>query len=105
MRKAPITPQLSYPFDFSEVEQDTLDEIAMACELVLRYPVGYRIELPQFGRPELLFRESTEDIERLLLNAVSRWEPRARLLVEERPDRWTRMVRHFILTVEAPPSA
>lgn len=101
------TPQLHYPFElrpdgqFREIEQDDLDEIGMAVEIVLRYPIRYRQDLPAFGIPDLSFRESHEEIGALLLNHVSQWEPRARLFVEERPVEWDRLVRLFVLTVEA----
>jgi phage baseplate assembly protein W len=100
------TPQFSYPFEFRpdghvrEVEQDSLDEIAMAVEIILRYPLGYREDLPAFGMPDLIFRESTEEISGLLLSNIVQWEPRARLLVEHRPDLWDELVHTYILTVQ-----
>ena len=100
------TPQLSLPFEIlpnglvREVEQDTLDEIAMSVEAILRYRIGDRVELPSFGSPEPLFRESSEDIGSMLAEAVSRWEDRAHVFIEERPGEWGDMVRAFVVRLE-----
>lgn len=105
------TPQLAYPFEITssgavrEVEQDTLDEIAMSIEIILRYPLGYRDELPDFGIPELAFRESTEDISSMLADYVSRWETRAAAFVEEQPQQWDQMVREFLIRLQGSPDA
>jgi phage baseplate assembly protein W len=103
------TPQISLPFEIlpngrvREVEQDSLDEIAMAVEAILRYPVGYREELPDFGIPDLTFRTDRQEVSNLLLTYVSRWEPRARILVEQRPTQWDEMVQEYVLTVTTTP--
>jgi phage baseplate assembly protein W len=100
------TPQLSYPFEFRpdglvrQVEQDDLNEIAMAVEIAIRFPLGSREDVPGFGMPDLTFRESPEEIAGILLSHILQWEPRARLLVDHRPDLWDQMVHTYILTVE-----
>lgn len=100
------TPQIALPFEMlpsgkvREVEQDTLDEIAMSVETILRYRVGDRVELPTFGSPEPLFRESSEEISSVLAEAVSRWEDRAHIFIEERPGQWGDMVRSFMVRIE-----
>jgi phage baseplate assembly protein W len=105
------TPQLAYPFEISptgavrEVEQGDIDEIAMSIEIILRYPLGYRDELPDFGIPELSFRESTEDIASILGDYVTRWESRAPLFIEEREHEWDQMVRQFLIRIQGRPNA
>jgi len=100
------TPQIAFPFEIlpsglvREVEQDSLDEIAMSIAIILRFPIGSRYELPNFGVPDLSFRLSTEDLSSLLAEHISRWEPRARIFIEERPDQWNQMVRDFTIRVE-----
>lgn len=105
------TPQLAYPFEITasgavrEVEQDSLDEIAMSIEIILRYPLGYRDELPEFGIPDLGFRESTEDIAAMLADYVTRWETRAPVFIEEQPQQWDQMVREFLIRLQGSPDA
>lgn len=100
------TPQIAFPFEIlpsglvREVEQDSLDEIAMSVEIILRFPLGSRAELLNFGVPDLTFRLSTEDLSALLMEHVTRWESRARIFIEERPDQWDQMVRDFVIRVE-----
>jgi phage baseplate assembly protein W len=100
------TPQIALPFEIMangrvrEVEQDTLDEIAMSIQTILMYRIGDRIELPAFGVPEPLFRENTEAIGVMLAEHISRWEERAQIFIEERPGDWDDMVRAFMVRVE-----
>jgi phage baseplate assembly protein W len=100
------TPQISYPFEIlsdgsvREVEQDELDEIAMSVEIILRYPLNFREELPEFGMPDLTFAESTEQLSDIIQAHVARWEDRVRILVEEDPGHWNEMVRSFKLRME-----
>jgi phage baseplate assembly protein W len=106
-KEAPETPQIALPFEIlsdgtvREVEQDSVEEIAMSVEAILRYPLNYREELPDFGMPDLTFAETTEDLSSLIQAHVARWEDRVRVLVAEDPDRWTEMVREFTVRLEA----
>lgn len=88
-------PHLSYPFGLagdgrsvSVEEQDTVEEIRGCVELICRTPVGHRAELPEFGVPDLTFRQATADgIEAAdLETAVETWEPRVDVLVDQAPD-------------------
>jgi phage baseplate assembly protein W len=100
------TPQIAFPFEIlpngtvREVEQDTLDEIAISIGIILRFPLGSRAELPNFGIPDPTFRLFNEDVASILAEHVSRWEDRARIFIEERPGDWQQMVRNFIVSVE-----
>lgn len=104
------TPQIALPFEIlssgrvREVEQDSLDEIAMSVEAILRYPLDYREELPEFGVPDLTFAEAHDDQSTILAEHVARWEPRAEIFIEERPADWDRMIRNFVVQVQGPPS-
>jgi phage baseplate assembly protein W len=98
------TPQIALPFEIlpngrvDEVEQDTLDEIAMSIESILRYPLDYRVDLPDFGTPELTFHLDPAEVSRIILDHVSRWEERAPLLIENRPDEWDELIQNYIVT-------
>jgi phage baseplate assembly protein W len=100
------TPQIAVPFEIMdsghvrEVEQDSLDEIAISVQNILAYRIGDRVELPTFGVPEPLFRLTSEDVSSILAEHVSRWEERAHILIEERPGDWDNMVRQFIVEIQ-----
>jgi phage baseplate assembly protein W len=100
------TPQIAVPFEITatglvrEVEQDSLDEIAISVQNILAYRIGDRVELPVFGVPEPLFRLTSEDVSSILAEHVSRWEDRAQIFIEERPGDWDNMVRQFIVEIQ-----
>jgi len=69
---------------FAAVQQDTLDELVSSVAVITSFPLGYRIERPDFGivPPELDDRPlNTLDIEQ----AVEAFEPRALVTVTEQP--------------------
>lgn len=74
-------PHMAYPFMWSAsghahvLEQDYLEEVANCCEVILKCPVGVRIELPEFGTPDQTFRPKADP--EVILGVLSRWEPRA----------------------------
>ncbi len=83
----PDIPHFSLPFRLETdghvavSEQDTTDEIADCCEMIVRTEKGMRIELPAFGVPSLLFQRP--DDPDLILNELTRWEPRAEVAVHD----------------------
>lgn len=74
-------PHLQYPFQFGAdmhanvLEQDFLDEVANCCVVVLKCPVGFRIELPEFGADDQAFRVAADPD--AIVAALQQWEPRA----------------------------
>jgi len=79
------TPHFRTPFNVvggkvAEVEQDSDREIDQCIEAVLRTPVGARIEDPEFGRPDEVFKtlgpNPTAD---RYIAAVEEGEPRAQV--------------------------
>jgi phage baseplate assembly protein W len=91
-------PHFSFPFRFAAPnvavsEQDSIDEIADCCLAILLCPLGYRVELPEFGLQDPTFSSPAPDID-LIRQAVELWEPRAQLLLDENPDLWDELVTH-----------
>ena len=67
---------------FASVEQDTLDEVVGCVQCIVSFPLGYRVEAPEFGIPELEFVGPplpVDDLERI----IETWEPRADVEVSE----------------------
>ena len=55
-------PRLALPLrlngsGFATVEQDTLDELVVTVSCICSFPLGFRIEAPEFGIPELELTE------------------------------------------------
>jgi hypothetical protein len=67
---------------YATVEQDTLDELVTAVTCICAFPVGYRVEAPEFGIPELEHLSPPlpiDEVER----QIETWEPRADVEVTE----------------------
>jgi phage baseplate assembly protein W len=81
-------PHFSYPFQFGGtkhadvLEQDFVDEVANCCVVILKCPIGMRIELPEFGSNDQAFQQvadahgTTADVDAISA-VLQRWEPRA----------------------------
>ena len=76
--------QLAYPLRFVSgrpvmVDQDSPQEIRQCVQVVLAYPLGGCIDLPEFGRPDPTFSQTgpngPDPVE--LEAVIDRWEPRA----------------------------
>ena len=89
-------PHFSYPFRFTTpqaavTEQDSLDEIADCVLVTLLCPAGFRVELPEFGVPDLTFTQQPVDID-TLREAVDFWEPRALATFDTQPDQLDNLI-------------
>lgn len=78
-------PHFDLPFRFVngkavEVEQDTVEDIVVCIEALLRTRPGQRLDLPTYGTPDPLFQGADADD---LLNVIQEWEPRANIAIEE----------------------
>lgn len=60
-------------------EQDSDADIVDCIKAILAYPIGSREDLPPFGRPDIVFTETSTEISNALRAAVARWEPRAEI--------------------------
>lgn len=90
-------PHFSFPFrlaaggSFDVLEQDTLDEVSQSVEVVLMTRQGERLEVPDFGVPDLAFQVDMPYS--TIRAAVDRWEPRAVATFSDDPDRLDELVR------------
>lgn len=98
------TPHFAYPFQrganghIAVVEQDT-DEHVMACEnVIVRCPLGFRDERPEFGWPWPEFRTAPVDVG-ALEEALRRFEPRGRATGHEYADAVNAAVRNIDIEV------
>jgi phage baseplate assembly protein W len=76
-------PKLKLPFRVTNgaaevVEQDSFEEVRQCVEVLVRTPVGTRIDEPSYGVRDQTFKEDPagSDIEDLV-EAIEEWEPRA----------------------------
>ena len=82
-------PHLALPLrvigsSFSTVQQDTVDELTMTVLAICSFPVGSRIERPEFGVLGHELEDEPLDLTDIEL-AVETYEPRAAVTVRERP--------------------
>jgi phage baseplate assembly protein W len=82
-------PHLSLPLRvergaFATVEQDTLDELVTSVSCICSFPLGFRVEAPDFGIPELELTDRPLPVE-AVERQIETWEPRADVEASERP--------------------
>lgn len=66
-------------------------EVADCIEAILRYPVGYRLERPEFGTPDQLFKAPGPDSAEIR-RSVEEWEPRTIVAVATAMERFDELV-------------
>lgn len=77
-----VIPHFALPFRINGAgapvvnDQDSQADIHDCVAAVVRTPVGTRIELPDFGRPDQTFTQGEIETAELVA-AVEQWEPRA----------------------------
>ena len=81
------------------VEQDSYEDIASCVETILRCPVDWRPELPEFGSVDPTFRQAPIDTDSMLA-AVRQWEDRAEFTTEEFGDVVDEAVRRIRLSIQ-----
>ena len=67
---------------FVTVEQDTLDELVVTVSCICSFPIGFRVEAPEFGIPELELAPRPLPVDELE-RTVEAWEPRADVEITE----------------------
>lgn len=83
-------PHFDLPFrldgsSFAVVEQDSIEDVADCVTVIASTPIGWRDEAPTFGIPDPTFLKQPLDAQEIAREIGSQ-EPRALLIVEERPD-------------------
>jgi phage baseplate assembly protein W len=66
------------------VQQDTVDELITTVAVICAFPLGSRVERPEFGVPPPELADSPLDT-LAVEQAIATWEPRAEVTVTERP--------------------
>lgn len=100
------TPQFDLPFRLAsdgaalvETEQDELDEVAQSVETLLRTPLGFVEENPDYGVSDQTFTEGDVDLDEIQ-TAISQWEgDRADALLDQEPDLLDQFVRRVRINV------
>lgn len=101
------TPQFDTPFrldstgrDAVVVEQDSLDDVTNSVETLMRTPLGFLEEQPDYGMPEGIFSERGVDVAEVS-SAITHWEERADVLIEEQPDLNDHFIQNIAIQVGA----
>lgn len=99
-------PQLAFPLrldsngDFAQVEQDSLDDITDSVAVLISTPVGSRIEVPEYGIPDVTFAPGGLDFDATALeDAIQTWEPRAKVTITDQLDSTDDMVNYVLAQV------
>lgn len=98
----PARPHFSWPFQrgadgrVGVVEQDTLEHVDSCCQLIVRCPVGFRLERPEFGWAFPEFQTIPIDLGPLE-DALTRFEPRATPTISQYADAVEAAVQHITI--------
>lgn len=100
------TPQFDLPFrldaDGKEVpvnEQDSVEDVGDCVEAILRTPLGFFEDDPDFGYEDPTFTEGRPEMEEVQ-TAIMLNEERAEVLIEESPDLLNQFVSRVHVNVE-----
>lgn len=72
-------------------EQDSPDDIADCVQAILMCPLGFRLELPDFGVRDQTFGSPGANLDDIQA-AISLYEPRADVLIESDPSQLDRLI-------------
>jgi hypothetical protein len=83
------TPHFSIPFRLGGInggafmnEQDTGDDIVDCIKAIIAFPIGSRHDSPEFGIPDLVFRQMSDVTVGKVRAAIELWEERAALDID-----------------------
>jgi phage baseplate assembly protein W len=66
-------------------EQDTPEDIIDCIKGIIAYPIGTRHDMPEFGIPDLLFKQQGATKIQQLRDVIVEWEERAQIDTEGGP--------------------
>lgn len=100
---ANIVPHFDLPFTLTPkganvADQNSHQDIANAIVAIAYTELGFRVDTPEFGLPDLTFRNQpllTEDV----LGIIRNQEPRIDLIADERPDILNPLIDRITLTI------
>lgn len=96
-------PHFTFPFRFAQggvpdtVEQDTLEEIEQGVKILMLSERGERLEVPDFGIPDLTFQVDI-DVQ-AIRDAAKEWDERSEVAFFEEPDRFDGKIRNLLVQV------
>jgi phage baseplate assembly protein W len=100
-------PQFDLPFrlgpdgrDIATTPQDEIENVANSVQALRRTPLGFFEENPDYGVTDQTFEEGSLGSSEFE-SAISQWEPRADVLIEENPDLYDYLVRQINVEVSA----
>lgn len=99
----PTTPHFDVPMRifngrYAVVEQDSVDDVANCVEVLLATHFGQRPEAPDFGVPDLTFKNQPLNIE-TIRDMIADGEPRAAVILRERPDAYDYLIERITIEV------
>lgn len=97
-----VAPHFQVPFSLTGdgghaqcVEQDSQEDIFQCVQAVVATRQGFRLELPEFGIGEPLFKEGGPDTT-AIARAIETWEPRADLVIDMTSDAEMERLAYFV---------
>lgn len=96
----PDQPHIRMPFNFGPEgqapqtdEQQSDNEIQTCCENIIRYTIGFREDLPEFGIPDFSFKQAPVNLDPIR-EAILKYEPRAAALVSKDDTKLEEMIEN-----------
>jgi hypothetical protein len=84
-----INPHFRLPLQFGGIkggalvnEQDSSDDVIDCVRAIIAYPVGVREALPEFGIPDIMFRQETSALMVQVRAAIEQWEERVEIDID-----------------------
>jgi phage baseplate assembly protein W len=88
-QKDVLNPHFRLPLQFGGInggaivnEQDDSDDVMDCVRAIVAFPVGARVDNPEFGIPDLLFKEYDQSAVDQVRAAIDEWEDRVSVDVE-----------------------
>lgn len=85
--------------DLATVEQDSIAEIENCVEVILRCPLGWRDELPEFGTPSVTYSQMPVDPTEIRM-AIQRWESRVDVDAQPINDRVAEAIQRIRINLD-----
>lgn len=101
----PTNPHFAFPFimqaaNAAVVEQDSPDEVFACVRAAVGTPRGLRVDLPQFGMPDQVFRQKEVNIGEMR-QALEQFEPRAQYAIDAQPDVFDALISRVTIEVRS----